>query len=122
MLCRRCTTRQTTSVHCDFRLSVRPPSTDRPTNLYTHLTCCRLKDLAGEAVAEQLLGTCQKKWLEKIRDEGRRAVSGGAGSDMDLKNATLQHLFRLCCKTYALREQQVRGCWLARRYCCWSWR
>ena len=69
----------------------------------------RLKDVEDSAVAETLLDTCQTKWLEKIAEEGRPAVSGVV-HDMDLKDSTLQHLFRLCCKTYALREQQVDSC------------
>eukprot|EP00750_Incisomonas_marina_P020567 INCI4055.6.p2 GENE.INCI4055.6~~INCI4055.6.p2 ORF type:complete len:100 (-),score=26.00 INCI4055.6:9-308(-) len=68
-----------------------------------------LKDVEDSAVAETLLDTCQTKWLEKIAEEGRPAVSGVV-HDMDLKDSTLQHLFRLCCKTYALREQQVDSC------------
>jgi hypothetical protein len=64
-------------------------------------------DPSKAEVAEALLDTCQHEWLKKIKEEGRPAMSGTANHDMELKNSTLQHLFRLCCKTYALRERQV---------------
>lgn len=60
-----------------------------------------------EADALALLKACEEDCFQRIKDEGQIENTSSAGNDIALKQSTLQQIFRLCCKAYAIRELQV---------------